>query len=243
LHYAYNTTVHSAHNYTPFFLLHGYNPSSAYSLYVPAPESPLPARGDAHDVAAFRKLHAQFLKIAHSRLEDDALRRKMASMPAQHRIPKFSVGDQVCVSVAHLPKDSLDSKLSPRFIGPFRITAIPHPYVYHVDFGYKFPHVHPRVSADVIKPFVQASACRLRPHEVDVPLVGDPDREIEVLVARAAARGRPPVKGRRSYQYKCRFSKLDAHYDLWLTEKTLRSKHPEQAPSLIADCDAKYQPT
>jgi hypothetical protein len=193
------------------------------------------------DVAAFRKRHAQFLKIAHRRLEDDALRRKMASMPAQHRIPKFSVGDEVCISVTHLPKDSFDSKLSPRFIGPFRITAIPYPYVYHVDFGYKFPHVHPRVSADVIKPFVQASACAFRPHEVDVPLVGDPSREIEVLVSRAAARGRPPVKGRRSYQYKCRFRKLDAHYDLWLTEKTLRSKHPETAPSLIAACDAKFQ--
>jgi hypothetical protein len=162
-------------------------------------------------------------------------------MPAQHRIPKFSVGDQVCVAVAHLPKDSFDSKLSPRFLSPFRITAIPYPY--HVDIGHKFPHVHPRVSADVIKPFVQASACRLTPHEVDVSLTGDPSREIEVLVTRAAARGRPPVKGRRSYQYKCRLCKLDAHYDLWLTEKTLRSKHPEKTPSLIADCDAKYQPT
>jgi hypothetical protein len=39
------------------------------------------------------------------------------------------------------------------------------------------------------------------------------------------------------------FYKLDAHNDLWLTEKKIRSKHPEKAPSLIADCNAKYQPT
>jgi hypothetical protein len=67
--------------------------------------------------------------------------------------------------------------------------------------GFKFPHVHPRVSADLIKPFVQPSACALRPGEADFPIVGDASRDIEVLLARAPARGRPPQKGRRIYQY------------------------------------------
>jgi hypothetical protein len=64
---------------------------------------------------------------------------------------------------------------------------------------------------------------------------------IECLVARAAARGRPPRQGRRSYQYKCRFKTLDAHYDVSLTEKKLLVMHPNSAPSLIAACDAKHQ--
>lgn len=177
---------------------------------------------------------------ARSRLEQDAARRRASAMPPMHRLPKFSVGDHVCVSSVHLPSDSFDSKLSPRFVGPFRITSIPYPYVYQLDLGFKFPHVHPRVSADLIKPFVQPSACALRPGEADFPVIGDATRDIEVLLARAAARGRPPVNGRRSYQYKCRFRALDAHYDLWLTEKNLRLMHPESAPALIAACDAKY---
>jgi hypothetical protein len=110
--------------------------------------------------------------------------------------------------------------------------------VYHLDLGYKFPHVHPHVSADVIQPFVQLSACALRKGGIDFPVVGDASRPIEFLVARAAARGRPPRQG---YQYRFRFKALDAHYDVWLTEKKLRTVHPEHAPSLIADCDAKYQ--
>jgi hypothetical protein len=72
--------------------------------------------------------------------------------------------------------------------------------VYELDFGFKFPHVHPRVSADLIKPLVQPSTCTLRPGEVDIPLVGDASRPIQQLVARAPARGRPPFNGRRSYQ-------------------------------------------
>ena len=145
-------------------------------------------------------------------------------------MPKFSVGDHVCVSVVHLPTDCLDSKLSPRFSGPFKITAIPHPYVYHLDLGFKYPRVHPRMSADVIKPFVQPSACALRSGEADFACVGDASRDIEVSLARAAARGRPPSAGHRSYQYKCRFKNLDSHYDLWLTEKNLLLMHPTQLP-------------
>jgi hypothetical protein len=240
LAYAYNTSVHTAHGFTPFYLLHGYNPSSAYTLYLPATEA-LPRKGDARAVRDFVGFHFQCLKQAHCRLEQDAARRHQAAMPPHHRLPKFVVGDQVVVSVAHLPKDSLDSKLSPRFVGPFQITAVPYPYVYQVDFGFKFPHIHPRVNADLIRPFVQPSSCALRPNESDVPLVGDADRPVQVLVARAPARGRPPIQGRRSYQYKCRFKDLDAHYDLWLTEKVLRLKHPDLAPSLIAECDARYQ--
>lgn len=130
----------------------------------------------------------------------------------------------------HLPIDSLDSNPIPRFVGPFEIKAIPYPYVYQLDLGFKFPHVHPRVSADPIKPFVKPSACALRPGEADFCLVGDATRDIEILLARATARRRPPQKGRRSYRYKFRFKALDAHYDLWLTEKNLRIMHPVQLP-------------
>ena len=133
--FAYNTTVHRVICLTPFFALFGYNPSSLYSLYVPSLEPPYPIRGDARDVGLIRRHHAQCLMQAHSRLQQDAERRRVAAMPALHRLPKFSVGYHGCVSVAHLPTDCLDSKLSPRFSGPFKITAIPHPYVYHLDLG------------------------------------------------------------------------------------------------------------
>jgi hypothetical protein len=238
--YAYDTTVHSVTVLTPLFALHGYHPSSVYSLYFPALESPFPSKGHARSVSDVRRHHAQCLMQAHARLEQDAVRRRNVSLPPSHRLPNFSVGDQVCISVVHLPTESFDSKLSPRFVGPFEIRSIPYPYVYQLNMRFKFTHVHPCVSADLIKPFVQPSACALRPGKADFPIVGDASRDIQVLLAHAPARGRPPQKGRRSDQYKCRFKALDALYDLWLTEKNLRLMHPESAPALIAACDARY---
>jgi hypothetical protein len=56
LAYAYNTTVHSVHGFTPFYVLHGiYNPSSAYTLYMPAVESSSQSKGDTRAVDDFRR--------------------------------------------------------------------------------------------------------------------------------------------------------------------------------------------
>ena len=75
------------------------------------------------------------------------------------------------------------------------------------------PHIHTTVNADLLRPFVQPSLCALRTGEHDYPLLGDPSRPIEVLLARRSGRGRPPRGGRPSYQYKVHFKNLDALYE------------------------------
>jgi hypothetical protein len=95
LAYAYNTTVHSVHGFTPFYLFHGYNPSSAYILYMPGIGPSNQSKGDARAVDDFRRFHAQCLKQAPARLEQDAVSRRAAAMPPRHWLPKISVGDHV----------------------------------------------------------------------------------------------------------------------------------------------------
>ena len=51
LAYAYNTTVHSVTGETPFFCMHGYHPSSAYTLYLPS-VPPCPAQGASRYLGA-----------------------------------------------------------------------------------------------------------------------------------------------------------------------------------------------
>ena len=154
-------------------------------------------------------------------------------------MPSFKVGDLASVSTEHLPRDALHTKFEPTFVGPFRIVSMHRPYVYVVDFD-KFPHASNVVNADLLRPYVQPSSTPLRHAEDEFPTVGDPNRPIETLVARARARGRPPAHGRPSFQYRVRFKDLDSHYNLWLTEKELHTRHPDVAPSLIAACDATY---
>lgn len=238
--YAYNNTPHSAHGFTPFYLLHGFHPSSIEALYLPSEDPKFPATGNAAAVAEFRRFHADALSRAHAALEEDAERRHARNQSHPSRLPSFKVGDLVSVSTEHLPRDALHTKFEPRFVGPFRIVAMPRPYVYVIDFGSKFPHASDLVNADLLRPYVQPSSTPLRHAEDDFPPVGDPNRPIETLVARARARGRPPSHGRPSFQYRVRFKHLDSHYDIWLTEKELLTKHPDFAPSLIAAYDAQH---
>ena len=106
--------------------------------------------------------------------------------------------------------------------------------------GSKFSSASNLFNADLLRPYVQPSSTPLRHAEDDLPTVGDPNRPIETVVSRARARGRPPASGRPSFQYRVRFKDLDSHYDLWLTETELHTRHPDVAPSIIAACDARY---
>jgi hypothetical protein len=62
------------------------------------------------------------------------------------------------------------------------------------------------------------------------------------LVGRQRARGRPSHSGRPHDQYRVRFPGLDHHYDVWLTEKTLRQRYPSNADMLIQSFDEKADP-
>lgn len=116
--------------------------------------------------------------------------------------------------------------------------AMATPYVYDDDFDSKFLHPSNSANADLLRPYVQPSSTPLQHDDDNFIPVGDPDRPTETLVARARARGRPPAHGRPSFQYRVRFKHLDSHYNLWLSEKELHTRHLDVAPSLIAACVA-----
>jgi hypothetical protein len=72
LAYAYSTTVHTVVGESPFYCLHGYHPSSAYTLYLPSLQGPAPTQGGASEVSRFRRGHALASQSAHSVLPSSA---------------------------------------------------------------------------------------------------------------------------------------------------------------------------
>jgi hypothetical protein len=189
--YAYNTSVHSAHGFTPFFLLHGYHPSSLYTLYWPSSTPPYPSTGSAAEVADFQRRHHECLQLAHRRLTDEANQRASHRAAPIEKQPFFKVGDLVRVSTKNLPRDPEDTKFTARFTGPFEIIGNPSPQTYQIDFGLKYPGVSPFVNVQDLRPYVQPSASKFR-SEADEPQVGsDHVRPIEAIVSSQRARGRP----------------------------------------------------
>jgi hypothetical protein len=149
------------------------------------------------------------------------------------RRPFYRTGEQVRVSTANLPKDAEDSKLSPRFIGPFKIMVRPGPNTYKVDFGDKFPGLSAHINVSDIRPYAQPSTT-LRSGQDDEPLIGADERKpIEALTAQTRARGRPSRQTGPALQYKVKFKGLDCHHSVWLTEKVLRERYPLDIDRLL----------
>jgi hypothetical protein len=122
---------------------------------------------------------------------------------------------QFRVSTANLPKDSEDSKLSPRFIGPFKIIGRPGPNTYKVGFGDNFPGLSAHINVSDFRPYAQPCATTLRSGQDDEPLIGADDRKpIEALTAQSRARGRPSRQTGPALQYKVKFKGLDCHHSV-----------------------------
>jgi hypothetical protein len=141
----------------------------------------------------------------------------------------------------HPPRDPLDTKVSPRSLGPFVLSGHPSPNVYQIDFGVKFPNTLNHVNVDILRPYIQPSTSRgLRPDEPDLTAIGGtgPNTEIESLVGRQRSRGRPRTDGRPHYQYRVRFQVRDSHCDMWLTGRVLRQRYPTSGPRLIEAYEA-----
>jgi hypothetical protein len=111
--HAYNTSVHTAHGYTPFHpcaplctgttLVHGYHLSSVYTLYWPASEPPFPTSTNAAAVNQFRQYHHECLADTHSRLCQDADARKSRRSSPIAKQSFYKVGDNVRVPLNTCP--------------------------------------------------------------------------------------------------------------------------------------------
>jgi hypothetical protein len=150
--HAYNTSVHTAHGYTPFYLVHGYH--SVYTLCWQASEQPFPTSMDAAAVNQFRQHHHECVADAHGRLCRDAEAQKSRRSAPIAKQSFYKGGDHFRVYTKHLPPDPLYTKVATRYLDPFPIVAHHYPGVYEEDLGDKYPEVHCRVNADRLRPYL-----------------------------------------------------------------------------------------
>jgi hypothetical protein len=124
-----NYTFHTAAGFTPFFFVHGYHPSSLYTMYWPSTQPSYPSSGAEAEAGEFRHIYHACLEAAHRKLGEDAQRRVKRVATAVSKQPHFKLGDFVRVSAECLPSDPLDSKFSPSFTAPFKVIGHPAPKV------------------------------------------------------------------------------------------------------------------
>lgn len=112
--FAYNNSLHTAINHTPFYLNHGYHPKTELSpSNTPTPMVP--------DAAAFvHNMHSTRAKTM-SHLTVSRQRMLHLSATRTSPTPPFQVGDKVWLNAQHIQTDQPSKKLSYKFIGPYTI--------------------------------------------------------------------------------------------------------------------------
>ena len=176
--FAYNSTVHSAHGFTPFFLDMG------REVVIPA------AMQSSHDVYQEPQSVQEFVRRHQNAIDaaKDALAQSRAKTADRHSLTRsyaphtYAIGDRVWLSTAELAGVG---KLSNPWIGPFVVTNV---HTHSVELDLTGSNLHHKVSrlwhVSFVKPFVEGMI---------TPQVRD-----EVVISQEQSKADAPVAVRRN---------------------------------------------
>jgi len=206
--FAVNNTVNASTKFTPFYMNYGEHPLTPMSV-----EIPITNRVNDAEVIAARI--SDMVKRARQHLLDAQSRQKKYA--DQKRRPcTLKVGDEVLLSTKNIElKVQKNTKLLPRFVGPFKITRAVGPVAFELDLpaGCK---VHKVFHASLLKPYVRTSTTRGFPKPLPVEWIdGDPVYEVEKILLH---RDRRVGKGRVKREYLVKWSGYGPEHNLWVSD-------------------------
>ncbi|XP_057712509.1 uncharacterized protein LOC130929420 [Corythoichthys intestinalis] len=150
LEVAHNTLPSSATGFSPFHVVHGFQPSLFPALDT---NSPVPSA-----LALIRRCRRTWERARRILLRRSAIY-KTAADRKRSAAPTYATGDRVWLSTRHLPLKVQSRKLAPRFVGPFPVSKVINPVSVRLQLP-KSMRVHPTFHVSQLKP---ARASRLVP--------------------------------------------------------------------------------
>ena len=123
--FAYNDTIHTTTGLSPFYATYGYHPPLSFRL---SSISTVPAAKQC--ICKLKKIHEN-LKVM-IQLRANEAKRFYDRHSQQHS--NIQVGDQVLLRHDYITTTTPSKKLSPKFLGPFQVTAKISDLVYELRF-------------------------------------------------------------------------------------------------------------
>ena len=163
--FAHNSRIHSMHRQTPFYLLHGYEPTTYPSDIANPP-------GLADDRLELLAANRDKAIIAHRRAQE-----AMVAWKPGLAYKKFEVGDKVWLDARNLHLKTT-CKLTPRRLGPFEIIEEISPVVYKLQLPSAW-RIHDVFHASLLTPQVITPKYGV-PQEPPLPELVDGESEHEV---------------------------------------------------------------
>jgi transposase InsO family protein len=182
--FAYNNSVHSATQVTPFFANYGYHPRATLSLDVSVPD---PA---AHDFTrSLSELHRycrEQVAVAQSQYQLPADRRRLA-------VPEgmFQVGKKVWLNARNLKTKRPSKKLDSKRLGPFVIEAKVSSHAFRLALPPGMKLLHPVFHVSLLEPYQEnAIPNRVQPPPLPVEIDGHTEYEVSAILDSRLHRGK-----------------------------------------------------
>lgn len=207
LEFAYNDTVNPSTGYTPFFLNHGRHPTTPMII---GKKSNLPS------VEEYILEIDNVLKDA----RDKVVKAQADYMELQKKLlqePNLKEGDMVLLKAENYNLRLPSRKLSPRWLGPFRILKFVTPTTVKLELPLRFKDLDPVQNLGWLKPYKQRgqdlgpAVIQQEPEIID----GEEEFEVETILA-------DRYKGTRK-QYLVRFKSYGPEADEWLPQRNLEN--------------------
>jgi hypothetical protein len=187
--FAYNNSKQASTGFTPFELDCGQHPNTPITI----------AQGVTNTTPAateFIDHWNNIIKIAKdSLLEAQDRQTKYANQHRRHL--EFKVGDKVLLSTKNInnpvDKNRPTRKLSPRFIGPYTISAVISTTAYKLDLPYSLK-IHPVFHVSLLKPYEETPQDFERPTPqppIFFPEINSEEYEVETILDKRIVHKRP----------------------------------------------------
>ena len=220
--FAYNSTVNASTGLSPFILQFAQAPRAPWDSVLEGGETDSIGALSGADLAfalGFETL--QNLKRARASLQEAAQRQRVRNALVM-RPHQYAVGDEVLLSTENIVLRLASRKLSPKFIGPFRIIELLGKNAVRIEPTGRFKALKDIVNVEYLRPYnIRTENVGPPPHHLSVkPVAVEPLGEWYQIAEILDHRGRPG----QGQQCLVRWEGFDASHDSWVQRRDITPK-------------------
>lgn len=219
LEIAYNSSVNASTGFTPFELDCGWVPRSPHDLVIPPDEHADPS------VDAFISRLRSDAETAHQMMQE-AQERQRYYANMHRRDQRFSIGDLVLVSSAHIEQPwerfRPNESLSPTWLGPWKVLEIVNDNAYRLQIPADMK-IWPVLNSEYLKPYV-SSLPEFSAHNPERTAPEYVKGNVEFFKAEAILDVRPRGRGR---QFLLKWKGRPRDESTWRPETEVRKHDPQ----------------